>query len=48
MVNQRDLDDTVLDLGEDNRIVGIEIPDASRNISLDRLLPVALGTTDEN
>jgi len=30
----------VLDLGEDNRIVGIEILDASKHLNLERLLPV--------
>ena len=48
LVNKRVSDDIVLDMGEDDRIVGIEILDASRNVSLDRLLPVAFGTTDEN
>ncbi len=48
LVNKRVSDDIVLDIGEDDRIVGIEILDASRNVSLDRLLPVAFGTTDEN
>ena len=48
LVNKRISDDIVLDMGEDDRIVGIEILDASRNVSLDRLLPVAFGTTDEN
>ena len=48
LVNKRVSDDIVLDIGEDDRIVGIEFLDASRNISLDRLLPVTFGTTDEN
>jgi uncharacterized protein YuzE len=30
----------VIDIGDDNRIVGIEIVDASRNLNLDRLLPL--------
>jgi uncharacterized protein YuzE len=29
-----------LDIGENDRIIGIEILDASRNLNLDRLLPV--------
>ena len=48
LVNKRVSDDIVLDMGEDDRIVGIEILEASRNVSLDRLLPVAFETTDEN
>ena len=48
LVNKRVSDDIVLDMGDDDRIVGIEILDASRNVSLDRLLPVAFETTDEN
>ena len=48
LVNKRVSENIVLDIGEDDRIVGIEILDASRNVSLDRLLPVAFGTTDEN
>ena len=48
LVNKRVSDDIVLDMCEDDRIVGIEILDASRNVSLDRLLPVAFGTTDDN
>jgi len=30
----------VLDIGENDKIVGIEILDASKHIALDRLLPV--------
>jgi uncharacterized protein YuzE len=30
----------VLDIGEGDRIVGIEILDASEHVTLDRLLPV--------
>ena len=48
LVNMRVSDDLVLDIEKDDRIVGIEILDASRNISLDKLLPVAFRTTDEN
>lgn len=40
-VESRDLSDgIVLDIGEDDRIVGIEILGASRLINLGRLLPV--------
>jgi uncharacterized protein YuzE len=40
VVNQRVNDDIVLDIGEDNRIVGIEILDASQHLNLESLLPV--------
>jgi len=40
VINKRISDDIVLDVGEGDRIVGIEILDASKNISLDRLLPI--------
>lgn len=40
VINRRISEDIVLDIGEDNRIVGIEILDASRHVTLDRLLPV--------
>jgi len=40
MINKRLSEDIVLDLGEDNRIVGIEILDASKHLNLERVLPV--------
>jgi len=40
VINRRVSEDIVLDLGESDRIVGIEILDASRHVSLDRLFPV--------
>ncbi len=40
VVNRRVSEDIVLDIGEGERIVGIEILDASRQITLERLLPV--------
>jgi uncharacterized protein YuzE len=40
VTNARLSDDIVLDLGEDNRIVGIEILDASKHLNLETLLPV--------
>ena len=39
-VNKRLSDDIVLDIGEGDKIVGIEILDASKLVSLQRLLPV--------
>jgi len=38
--NQRVSDDMVLDIGEGERIVGIEILDASKTVSLGSILPV--------
>jgi uncharacterized protein YuzE len=40
VVNRRVAENVVLDMGEEDKIIGIEIMDASRHISLDRLLPV--------
>ena len=34
VLNKRISDDIVIDFGDDNRIVGIEIIDASRNLNL--------------
>jgi uncharacterized protein YuzE len=43
VINKRVTEDVVLDLGEDDRIVGIEILDASKHINLEKLLPVKYG-----
>jgi len=40
VINRRVSDDVVLDIGEGDRIIGIEILDASKHVTLDRLLPV--------
>jgi uncharacterized protein YuzE len=40
VINRRISEDIVLDIGENDRIVGIEILDASKRITLDRILPV--------
>ncbi len=40
VVNKRISEDIVLDVGEDDMIVGIEIMDASKHLNLERLLPV--------
>lgn len=40
VVNKRVSEDIVLDIGEGDKIVGIEILDASQHLSLERLLPV--------
>jgi len=40
VINKRVSDDIVLDIGENERIVGIEILDASKHVTLERILPV--------
>jgi uncharacterized protein YuzE len=40
VINRRVSDEIVLDIGKDGRIIGIEIIDASKYISLDALLPI--------
>ena len=45
VTNTRVSDDIVLDIGEDNRIVGIEILDASKHLNLENLLPVKYEVT---
>ena len=40
VVNKRVSEDVVLDIGENDKIVGIEILDASTHLNLDKLLPV--------
>ena len=47
VTNKRVSEDIVLDIGEDNRIVGIEILDASKHLSLERLLPVEYRSPSE-
>lgn len=38
-------DDIIFDIGADNKIVGIEIPDASKHVNLEKLLPVEYSKT---
>jgi len=40
VLNRRVSDDVVLDVGADDRLVGIEIMEASRHVRMDKLLPV--------
>ena len=40
VINQRASEDVVLDMGSENRIVGIEIMDASLRLNLKNILPV--------
>lgn len=39
VLNKRISEDIVIDIGKSNRIVGIEIINASKNLDLERLLP---------
>ena len=40
VINQRVAEDIVLDIGNGEKIVGIEIMNASRNLDLQQILPV--------
>ena len=40
VINKRVSENIVLDIGEGDRIVGIEILDASKHLNLEKLLPV--------
>lgn len=47
VINKRVSEDIVLDLGEGDRIVGIEILDASKHLNLEKLLPVTYEVSSE-
>jgi len=47
VVNRRVSEDIVLDIGENKRVVGIEITDASKHVNLERLLPIRHEVTKE-
>jgi len=40
VINKRVAEDIIVDIGENDNIIGIEILDASKHVALDRLLPV--------
>lgn len=40
VVNKRVSDSIVVDIGEDEKVIGIEILDASKNMNLEKLLPI--------
>ena len=46
-MNRRLAEDIVLDVGEDDKIVGIEILDASKRLNLEKLLPIQYGNIPE-
>ncbi|MCX6030775.1 MAG: DUF2283 domain-containing protein [Chloroflexi bacterium] len=47
VINRQLSDDIVLDIGEKDRIIGIEILDASEHLNLGQLLPVQYGVARE-
>ncbi len=47
VINQRLSEDIVLDVGEEGRIVGIEILNASEHLNLGQLLPVQFNVTSD-
>lgn len=40
VINKKVSDEIVLDIGENEKIIGIEIMDASEHINLEKLMPV--------
>lgn len=40
VINKRVSDEIVLDIGENEKIIGIEIMDASKHINLEKLMPI--------
>ncbi len=48
VINKRILDGIVLDIGRGNKIIGIEILDASRHVSISKLFPVKVDTAPPN
>ena len=45
IINRKVSEDIVLDIGEDDKIVGIEILNASKRVSLEKLMPVNYETS---
>jgi uncharacterized protein YuzE len=41
VINKRVSEDVALDIGEGDRMIDIEVLDASKHVTLDRLLPVS-------
>jgi uncharacterized protein YuzE len=40
VTNKRVTEDVVLDMGKDDKIIGIEIMDASKHVDLEKLMPI--------
>lgn len=47
VINKRLSEDIVVDMGENDQIVGIEIMDASKHLNLEKLLPVKYEVSSE-
>lgn len=45
VINKRVSEEIVLDIGENEKIIGIEIMDASKHINLEKLMPVEYSKT---
>lgn len=45
VTNKRVSEDIVLDIGDNNKIIGIEILDASKHVNLENLLPITYQKT---
>jgi len=45
IINRRVSEDIVLDIGEDDKIIGIEILNAYKRVSLEKLMPVNYETS---
>lgn len=43
VVNRRVSEDIVLDIGKNEKVIGIEILDASKHVNLEKLFPVKYG-----
>ena len=40
VINKRVSEEMVLDIGENDKIIGIEIMDASKHVNLEKLMPI--------
>jgi len=47
VINKRIDSEIVLDIGEDEKVIGIEIMDASQNVNLRKLFPVKYALTSK-
>ena len=45
VINRRVSEDIVLDIGKGERVIGIEILDASKHVNLEKLLPIKYETS---
>jgi len=47
VINQRVNEDVILDIGEGDRIIGIEIMNAARRVNLKEIFPIKINSIDE-